>query len=416
MRGRKGARQLAVTNAGTIPDRGLYGVHLPGRPPGGRARRGDGLRGARGPDVPARRDDLADRGDHPRPGDRHAGPGRPGSGAVLAGRRDRPPGRARPGDRSVRPRGRDADAEDAGEGLRPRPPRRREPASPTCASSRPRPASSPPTSRSSSSASATRSATGACACSRRSAGGSTPPGAWRSRRRSAASSTWRPTRSGPTTASSSTCPTPTRCPRPTWSCWRPTRSRIWSSPSSAARRCSVRASARTRRARCSCRARYPGKRTPLWQQRLKSQSPAGGGQGLPALPGHPRDLPRVPARRARPAGARIAPGRSGVAADLAGRGRDPVGLTVRLLAALRLRRHLHVRGRHAQRGAQGRGSRARPRPPPRAARPGGAARPDRPRGAGGRRATAPAPERGGPGKGPRRPAAGAPPARRPDAR
>jgi ATP-dependent Lhr-like helicase len=29
MRGRPGARQLAITNAGTIPDRGLYGVHLP---------------------------------------------------------------------------------------------------------------------------------------------------------------------------------------------------------------------------------------------------------------------------------------------------------------------------------------------------------------------------------------------------
>jgi ATP-dependent helicase Lhr and Lhr-like helicase len=29
IRGRRGARQLAVTNAGTIPDRGLYGVHLP---------------------------------------------------------------------------------------------------------------------------------------------------------------------------------------------------------------------------------------------------------------------------------------------------------------------------------------------------------------------------------------------------
>ncbi len=29
VRGRTGARQLAVTNAGTIPDRGLYGVHLP---------------------------------------------------------------------------------------------------------------------------------------------------------------------------------------------------------------------------------------------------------------------------------------------------------------------------------------------------------------------------------------------------
>ena len=29
VRGRRGARQLAVTNAGTIPDRGLFGVHLP---------------------------------------------------------------------------------------------------------------------------------------------------------------------------------------------------------------------------------------------------------------------------------------------------------------------------------------------------------------------------------------------------
>ncbi|MFL5868630.1 MAG: DEAD/DEAH box helicase, partial [Thermoleophilaceae bacterium] len=29
IRGREGARRLAVTNAGTIPDRGLYGVHLP---------------------------------------------------------------------------------------------------------------------------------------------------------------------------------------------------------------------------------------------------------------------------------------------------------------------------------------------------------------------------------------------------
>ena len=28
IRGRTGARRLAVTNAGTIPDRGLYGVHL----------------------------------------------------------------------------------------------------------------------------------------------------------------------------------------------------------------------------------------------------------------------------------------------------------------------------------------------------------------------------------------------------
>src|SRR5438045_9186366 len=30
IRGRSGARRLAVTNAGTIPDRGLFGVHLVG--------------------------------------------------------------------------------------------------------------------------------------------------------------------------------------------------------------------------------------------------------------------------------------------------------------------------------------------------------------------------------------------------
>ena len=43
IRARRGSRQLAVANAGTIPDRGLYTVTLPdGRRVGG-ARRGDGL-------------------------------------------------------------------------------------------------------------------------------------------------------------------------------------------------------------------------------------------------------------------------------------------------------------------------------------------------------------------------------------
>ena len=64
--------------------------------------------------------------------------------------------------------------------------------------------------------------------------------------------------------------------------------------------------------------------------------------------------------------------------DLAGRGRDRDRLAVRLLAAVRLRRHLHVRGRHAERRAACGGAVARPRPAARAARPGGAARPDRP--------------------------------------
>ena len=53
----------------------------------------------------------------------------------------------------------------------------------------------------------------------------------------------------------------------------------------------------------------PGKRTPLWQQRLKSQSLL-------------EASPRADARR----------------------GRDRDGVAVRLLAAVRLRRHLHVRG------------------------------------------------------------------------
>ena len=60
------------------------------RPARRRARRGDGLRGATGADVPARRLELADRGDHPRPRDRLPRPGRPRRGAVLEGRRPRP--------------------------------------------------------------------------------------------------------------------------------------------------------------------------------------------------------------------------------------------------------------------------------------------------------------------------------------
>ena len=87
VRGRTGARRLAVTNAGTIPDRGLFGVFLVGRRRARRrARRGDGVRGARGADVRARRVDVADRGHHARPGARLSGSGRAGHRAVLEGR------------------------------------------------------------------------------------------------------------------------------------------------------------------------------------------------------------------------------------------------------------------------------------------------------------------------------------------
>ena len=106
----------------------------------------------------------------------------------------------------------------------------------------------------------------------RTAGASTPPGAWRCRGASARSTASSPTRSGPTTGSSSTSPTPTSRRAPTSCSSTPTSSRTPSSPSSGT---SALFGARFRenaaRSLLIPRA-YPGKRTPLWQQRLKSQS------------------------------------------------------------------------------------------------------------------------------------------------
>ena len=65
------------------------------RRPRRRARRGDGVRGPRRADLPARRLQLADRGDHTRPRAGHAGAWRARSGAVLEGRGRRPAVRAR---------------------------------------------------------------------------------------------------------------------------------------------------------------------------------------------------------------------------------------------------------------------------------------------------------------------------------
>ena len=77
----------------------------PRRPPGRRARRGDGLRGAARPGLPPRRLELADRGHHARPRRRDARAGRAGRRPVLEGRRRRPAEGARRGDRRVRPLG-----------------------------------------------------------------------------------------------------------------------------------------------------------------------------------------------------------------------------------------------------------------------------------------------------------------------
>ena len=99
-------------------------------------------------------------------------------------------------------------------------------------------------------------------------------------------------------------------------------------------------------------------------------------------------MPAGRPRRARPAGAAA---RAALARGLARGGGDAHRLAVRLLAAVRLRGDLHVRGGHAHGRAPSRRAVARPRPAARAARPGGAARTDRPGRAGARRGRPPAP-------------------------
>ncbi len=218
IRGRSGARQLAVTNAGTIPDRGLFGVHLVDG--GGRvgeldeemvyeARAGQTfLLGAstwRIEEITRDRVLVS-----PAPGVpglipfwKGEGPGRPYELGEAIGKASRelvalPEKKAL--ERLTEQHSLDeqaaqnlltflGDQQDATGAV-------------------------PPTGPSSSSASATRSATGASASSRRSARGCTRRGRWRSARGSATRSGSRCSRSGPTTASRSTCPTRTRRRRP----------------------------------------------------------------------------------------------------------------------------------------------------------------------------------------------------------
>ena len=152
--------------------------HAARRPPRRRARRGDGLRGAR----PARRSCSARRRGASRRSAATASSSRPrracparcrsGRATASAGRRSsarrsaRSPLGGRPGRRGRSRRDYDLDPLAAAQ-----------PRSTSCASSRRPRASCRATARSSSSASATRSATGACACSARTAAASTPPGA-----------------------------------------------------------------------------------------------------------------------------------------------------------------------------------------------------------------------------------------------
>ncbi len=166
---------------------------------------------------------------------------------------------------------------------------------------------------------------------------------------------------------------------------------------------------------CAARAlllprRDPGRRAPLWQQRQRVGAAARGRVALPLLPDRPRDRARGAPGRLRPAVARgPAPSHLGASAAT-GRRPDPAPLALRPVAALRLRRRLHVRGRLAPGRAPGRGPDPRPGPARRAPRPRGAARAPRSRGAGRGRGGAPATGRGPPGEGQRGHRRPAPPA------
>ena len=160
----------------------------------------------------------------------------------------------------------------------------------------------------------------------------------------------------------------------------------------------------------------PGKRTPLWQQRLKAQSllevAKRYGQFPIVLETYReclRDVFDLPGLEALLRGLHT---RELSLVEVETRPR----VAVRLLAAVRLRRHLHVRGRHAQRRAARGRAVARPRPAARAARPGGAARADRPRRARGGGGGPAAPQRAHAGGQRRRPARRAARRGRPDRR
>ena len=139
--------------------------------------------------------------------------------------------------------------------------------------------------------------------------------------------------------------------------------------------------------------------------------PPGGGRQVPDLPDPARGDARVlqrRLRRARAAGGAARPPQPQGAARL---GRHPPGLAVRAVAAVRLDRRVHVRGRRAAGRAARRGPRPGPRSAARPARGRGAARARRPRRAGRPRARAAAAGRRSPGPRPRRAPRPAPPPR-----
>ena len=161
----------------------------------------------------------------------------------------------------------------------------------------------------------------------------------------------RPTRSGPTTASSCTCPTPTSRPAAELVLVEPDEVEdLVVAELGASALFGARFRENAARSLLIPRA-YPGRRTPLWQQRLKAQSLLEVARRYPQFPviletyrECLRDVLDLP----------------GLVELLRGLYTRELSLVevetataspLRLVAAVRLRRHLHVRGRHAERRA-----------------------------------------------------------------
>ena len=306
VRGRTGARRLAVTNAGTIPDRGLFGVFLVDG--GGRvgeldeemvyeARAGQTfLLGAstwRIEEITRDRVLVS-----PAPGVPGVAPFWKGEGVGRPAELGEKIGRAARELAALVGRARRSRGSRASTGSTSAP---RATSSRSFASRRPRPASFPPTGRSSSSASATRSATGACACSRRSAAACTRRGRWRFARACATRSTSTCSRSGRTTGSRSTSRTPT-CRLPL--------ADLLLDPDEiedlllgelAQSRAVRRAVPRERGACAAHPAAPPGTAHAALAAAAEGAEPAPGRAPLPAVPDRARDVPRVPPGRLRPA-------------------------------------------------------------------------------------------------------------------
>ena len=114
--------------------------------------------------------------------------------------------------------------------------------------------------------------------------------------------------------------------------------------------------------------RRPGMRTPLWQQRKRVGRSAGGRVALRIVSRAARDLPRVPARFLRHAGARRDARRRPQPEDPRRDRRFRHAVAVCRVAALQLRRQLSLRRRRAARRAPRAGARRRSGAAARAAR------------------------------------------------